>query len=60
MICSEPFVKLARTEAGVFGVAELPLVVIRHPLGGLSRDEVRERAAQAVPAIVAALTETSE
>ena len=57
MICSDPFVKLARTEAGVFGIPELPLVVIRHPLGGISRDEVKERAAQAVPAVVAALME---
>ncbi len=58
MICSDPFVPLARTESAILGAPRLPLAVIRHPLGGLERQEVRERAAQAVPAVVAVLTGT--
>lgn len=56
VICSDPFVPLARSESEILGVKALPLVVIRHPLGGIGRAEVRERAAQALPIIVKVLT----
>jgi hypothetical protein len=52
VICSTPFEKLGRAQARVFGVPDLPLVMIRHPLGGLELDDVRARAQEAVPAIV--------
>jgi hypothetical protein len=49
VICSEPFLKLGRAQARVFGVPDVPLVVISHPLGGVSLAEVRARAEQAIP-----------
>ena len=49
VICSEPFVGLAKTQARVFGVAELPLIVIPHPLGGLDMAAVKSRLEIAVP-----------
>ena len=52
VICSEPFVKLGRTQAMVLGTPDLPLVVIPHPVGGLALDGVAERAAVAVPQLV--------
>jgi len=52
VVCSTAFETLGRTQARVFGAADLPLVMIPHPLGGLSRDEVRSRADVAVPQIV--------
>jgi hypothetical protein len=52
VICSTPFEKLGRAQARVFGVPDLPLVMIRHPLGGLELDDVRARAQEAVPAVV--------
>jgi hypothetical protein len=52
VICSTPFEKLGRAQARVFGVPDLPLVMIRHPLGGLEHDDVRARAQEAVPAVV--------
>jgi len=52
VICSTPFEKLGRTQARIFGVPELPLVMIMHPLGGLSEDDVRTRAEQALPAVL--------
>ena len=52
VICSGPFVKLGKTQARVFGVPELPLIVIPHPLGGLSLDDVKARAAAALPEFV--------
>lgn len=52
VICSEPFVKLAKTQARVFGVPDLPLIVIGHPLGGLDMDGVRQRVAAAAPQVL--------
>lgn len=49
VVCSEPFVKLAKTQAKVFGVPDLPLIVIQHPLGGLDMEGVRARVAIAAP-----------
>jgi len=44
VICSEPFVQLAKTQAAVGGVADLPLIIIPHPLGGASLEVVKARA----------------
>lgn len=52
VIYSGPFRKLGETQARIFGVPELPLIEIPHPLGGVSIDEVRERAEVAVPIFV--------
>ena len=57
VICSTPFEKLARTQAKVLGVPDLPLIMIPHPLGGIARDEVRSRAGVATPQIVELLRE---
>jgi hypothetical protein len=37
VIYSGPFRKLGETQARIFGVPELPLIEIPHPLGGASR-----------------------
>jgi hypothetical protein len=52
VICSEPFIKLGQTQAKVFGVPDLPLLRIPHPLGGLGLDGVRERANVAIPQLL--------
>lgn len=52
VICSDPFLKLGRNQARVFGVPDLPLIVIPHPLGGLGLDGVKERAGVATPQVV--------
>jgi hypothetical protein len=57
VICSGPFLKLGENQARVFGVPDLPLVLIPHPLGGLALEEVRERAGHAVPQIVKLIKE---
>ncbi len=36
VICTDPFLKLGRAQSRVFGVPDLPLIVIPHPLGGIS------------------------
>ena len=48
VVCSGPFIKLGRTQAKDFGVPDLPLLEIQHPLGGLGLDDVKGRANAAV------------
>ena len=52
VICSEPFLKLGKTQARVFGVPDLPLLLIPHPLGGLDLEGVEDRAGHAVPQVL--------
>ena len=52
VVCSDTFMKLGAAQAKVFGVPDLPLLKIQHPLGGLQMDKVRERAAVALPQLL--------
>ena len=52
VVCSDSFMKLGTAQAKVFGVPDLPLLQISHPLGGLSMEKVRERAAVALPQLL--------
>jgi len=52
VVCSAPFAHLAKTQARIFGVPDLPMVVIPHPLGGLSSEEIQGRAHHALPQIM--------
>ena len=49
--------KLGRAQAKVFGVPDLPLLKIQHPLGGLQMDKVKERAAIALPQLLQVVKE---
>ena len=60
VICSDPFLKLGKTQARVFGVPDLPLVMIPHPLGGLTLDEVKGRAGVAIPQVVNLIQEQTQ
>lgn len=53
VICSEPFRALGKNQARVFGEPELPLLMIPHPLGGLSLEQVQGRALVAIPQVLA-------
>ena len=53
VVCSTPFERLGQSQAKVFGVPDLPLMMIQHPLGGVPIDEVRARAEQALPKVLA-------
>jgi hypothetical protein len=52
VICSEPFLKLGKNQSRVFGVPDLPLVLIPHPLGGLALAGVQARAGHAIPQVI--------
>jgi hypothetical protein len=55
VVCSTPFVTLARSQARAHDVADLPLAVIDHPLGGTRADVVAARAEQAASQVLAVL-----
>jgi len=57
VVCSDTFMKLGAAQAKVFGVPDLPLLKIQHPLGGLQMDKVRERAVVALPQLLRVLKE---
>lgn len=57
VICSGPFLKLGQAQARVFGVPDLPLIIIQHPLGGLALADVKARAGAAIPKVVALFKE---
>ena len=57
VIISEPFLKLGKTQARVFGVPDLPLLLIPHPLGGLALGDVEERAGHAIPQVLKLIKE---
>ena len=57
VICSGPFMKLGKAQARTFGVPDLPLVEIPHPLGGLVLDSVKQRAHVAVPQVLSLINE---
>ena len=52
VVCSDSFMRLGTAQAKVFGVPDLPLLKIEHPLGGINMDKVRERARVALPQLL--------
>jgi hypothetical protein len=59
-ICTDAFEGLAREEAKNLGMPDLPLVIIKHPIGGEPPDVIRQRAAEAAPQVLRALTDGLE
>ena len=57
VVCSTAFQKLGQTQAKIFGVPDLPLLIIQHPLGGLDIDSVKGRAEVATPQLVKLIKE---
>jgi len=57
VICTEPFLKLAKAQAKTFGVPDLPIIMIPHPLGGIGLEQVAGRAEAAWPQLEKLLRE---
>jgi hypothetical protein len=55
-ICTDAFEALAREEAKNLGMPDLPLAIIRHPIGGESTGVIHRRAEEAAPSVLRALT----
>ena len=50
------FEQLARLEAKNRGIAELPLALVPHPLGGIKEDEVVRKADLVIETVLKAVT----
>jgi hypothetical protein len=59
VICTEEFVASVKAQAEICGNPRYPFVVVRHPIGSLTRTELDERALNAVPEVIAILTGAS-
>ena len=55
-VCTEAFIGLAKEESRTLGMPDLPLAIIRHPLGGETKDAVSERAKTALDQVIQGLT----
>lgn len=55
LVATEAFVALAEAHARTLTERPVPTVAIEHPLGGIDLPAVRDRAAAALPALVALL-----
>ncbi len=55
-ICTEAFVGLAREEAKNLGMPDLPLAIIKHPVGGEPLSGIHQRAEDALAQVIRALT----
>ena len=56
-ICSTRFETLARTTATGLGMPDLPLVILPHPVGGISAEEVIAKADGILDKVIARLVE---
>lgn len=57
VVCTEPFLRLAQAQAKTFGVPDLPIIMIPHPLGGIGIEQVEGRAHAAWPQLEQLLSE---
>ena len=57
---TQPFLEPARLNAAAMGAPRLPLIVLPHPVGDLTAEEVAEMARRAYPLIVTALTQPNQ
>jgi len=54
-ICTEPFESGAQAIANLGGIPDYPFVIIQHPIGSLTTEQIRERAIEAAPQIILSL-----
>ncbi len=52
VICTEPFISSGKAMSVIGGIPDYPFVVVPHPLGSLSTEQLRERAMQAAPEVL--------
>ena len=55
-ICTEAFIGLAREESKNLGMPDLPLAIIKHPIGGESLAVIHQRAEDALEQVIRGLT----
>ena len=56
VICTDQFVTSAKAQAAICGNPDYPFVVVAHPIGSLTAEELRDRARHAVSQVLEILT----
>jgi len=56
VICTDAFERMARATAAVAGLPDYPFLMVPHPVGRLSPEQLRARAAAALRDVVRLLT----
>jgi hypothetical protein len=56
VICTDQFVASAQAQAAICGNPGYAFAVVAHPIGSLTAAELQERAAVALPQVIAILT----
>ena len=56
VLCTEPFEVTSKNIARMLGIPDYPFVILDHPLGSLTEDEISERAAAACEQAIGILT----
>jgi hypothetical protein len=56
-VCSTTFTGLGRAQAKAMGCPQMPILVIPHPFGTRTRDEIRGIAAQCAEQLMALMAE---
>ena len=56
-VCTNRFETLARATATGLGIPDIPLVVVSHPIGGISVQEVITKADSILDKVISRLTE---
>ena len=56
VLCTEPFEVTSKNIARMLGIPDYPFVILDHPLGSLTEDEINERAAAACEQAIGILT----
>jgi hypothetical protein len=60
VVCSDPFLRLGQAQAKTFGVPDLPLLRIPHPLGGIGIEQVQGRVEAALPMLLQLVKEHAQ
>ena len=56
VLCTAPFEVTSKNIARMLGIPDYPFVILNHPLGSLTEDEINERAAAACEQAIGILT----
>ena len=56
VLCTAPFEVTSKNIARMLGIPDYPFVILDHPLGSLTEDEINERAAAACEQAIEILT----
>ena len=55
-ICTDAFIETSKAMATMWGAPEYPVIITSHPIAPLTKEQIKERAAQIMDEVVSILT----